>query len=375
MAPANLCILCATAAKLFGPQARCVFSSQISPLTLDVPSQTSAWRAVVRVLRSPVDSLSCALFPAPCCACGSPLLRFSRVPVCDACWDSLEVLSDISCCLCGEDLAVGPRSALHGDREFLCHLCSKVPPPFRRAVSAGTYRTTLRALIHSLKYDGMLPIADGLGRRLALAVLSLERQIGEATAANVPEKADDQLRLVGMPMGATGGQGGPKPVLVIPVPAHGSNRRFSHAELIASAAMRELRALRPEWKLAFAPALLERQRVTEGQAGLTPHQRRVNVRGAFRTPDPAALTQAHVLLIDDIYTTGATARACTRALLKAGAASVWVATVARAQFEHIVRPRLARLAETEGDSEVLGEDLPMQEDVAFWDSGKQHTVH
>ncbi|HEY0796223.1 MAG TPA: hypothetical protein VGD64_10620 [Acidisarcina sp.] len=253
------------------------------------------------------------------------------------------------------------------NREILCHLCSKVAPPFRRAINAGTYRTTLRALIHSLKYDGMLPIADGLGRRLARTFLSIEPEIREAMRTDGSRAVDDQLSLHAMSSPAVKA----KPMLVIPVPAHDSNRRFNHSTLIASAAVLELRALRRDWKMSFAPELLQRQRVTESQAGLTPHQRRVNVRGAFRTPNSAALQDAHILLIDDIYTTGATARACAKALLKTGAASVWVATVARAQFEHITRPQIARFEETSLNGRDLGEDLPMHEDVAFWDTRRK----
>ena len=72
-----------------------------------------------------------------------------------------------------------------------------------------------------------------------------------------------------------------------------------------------------------------RLRATESQAGLTPRQRRLNVRGAFSVSDPAAVTRKHVLVIDDILTTGATARAAAQALAQGRSGSVWVATLAR----------------------------------------------
>jgi predicted amidophosphoribosyltransferase len=87
----------------------------------------------------------------------------------------------------------------------------------------------------------------------------------------------------------------------------------------------------PQWRLTLAASTLMRLRATESQAGLTPRQRRLNVRGAFSVSDPSKVLMQNVLLVDDILTTGATARAAAQALLNAGAASVWVATLARAQ--------------------------------------------
>ncbi len=135
----------------------------------------------------------------------------------------------------------------------------------------------------------------------------------------------------------------PSEMLVVPVPLHRSRfalRGFNQARLLAENALGCLRKSHPEWRLTLASSTLMRLRATESQAGLSSRQRRVNVRGAFSVSDPAAVTLKHILLIDDIFTTGATARAAALALTKAGAASVWVATLARARrvTDHPLQP-------------------------------------
>ena len=107
--------------------------------------------------------------------------------------------------------------------------------------------------------------------------------------------------------------------------------------MLAGEALNWLRRTEPQWRLTLAASTLMRLRATESQAGLTPHQRRANVRGAFSVCDPHAVDSKHILLVDDILTTGATARAAAQALVRAGAASVWVATLARARRIGLMR--------------------------------------
>lgn len=161
----------------------------------------------------------------------------------------------------------------------------------------------MKQAIHALKYGGLRPAARPLGRMLAQAI------------AQLAAEASGEL-------------------LVVPVPLHRSKhaqRGFNQARSLAREAIVALRRTHPQWRLSLAPTTLMRLRPTESQAGLTPRQRRLNVKGAFSVSDPAAVTMKHVLLIDDILTTGATARAAADAVRRAGAASVYVATLARAR--------------------------------------------
>jgi ComF family protein len=246
------------------------------------------------------------------------------------------------CLRCSEDLGVASFGATQMSpfkpADQLCQPCRLAPPPFQRAVAYGGYAGNLRSLIHALKYDGMLPVAERLGGLLAQSLLKLQSEIaGEGTAEGIAQGIQDAL--------------------VVAVPMHDAKRKqrgFNHAELIAKAAVKTARSAQHGWTLRMAEGLLERRRATRSQAGLSPHQRRANLRGVFFAPDPQRLAGKTVLLIDDIYTTGATARACSQALRRGGAASVWVATVARPQREVFTAPRF--------------EEPPMEQDVAFWDS-------
>jgi ComF family protein len=178
-----------------------------------------------------------------------------------------------------------------------------VPPPFVRAVSAGVYEGSMRSAIHALKYDSIGAAARQLGRLLATAVEPISEDV-------------------------------PQGMLVVPVPLHGKRmkqRGFNQARRLASEAISVLARRHPLWKLELSARTLVRQRSTQSQAGLSPHKRRQNLRGAFFVSDVAGVQGRHILLVDDIFTTGATARACSRMLMEAGAASVYVATLARAQ--------------------------------------------
>ncbi len=195
-----------------------------------------------------------------------------------------------------------------------------------RAVAWGLYDDELREMLQGFKYEqGMEGVGGVLGRLLAEAMLLVE-----------PEAARE--------------------VMVVAVPLARGRRRergFNQVDRLLDAALPKVRRRAPEWRLVRVTDVLTRERETESQWGLTPRQRRTNVRGAFAVRDAERVRGREVMVVDDIYTTGATARECARVLLEAGAAKVWVATVSRAQEEQAAAWGGAR--EEEG--------------VAMWGSG------
>jgi len=266
-------------------------------------------RGPERVVRGVVDDFVTTFFPADCRVCGGPLLRAGLSPVCEGCLGGVALQTATLCGRCGEMLDLeGVRFAGQFPAEgLLCAPCRMAAPEFERAVAFGVYKDGLREMVHLLKYERMSAVARPLGGMLAQAVEMLE---GQAAA---------ELMVVAVPL----------------FPSKERQRGYNQAVLLADAAMAELEKIRPEWRLRAAHGMIRRVRDTESQFTLTPHGRRRNLKGAFAVRDGASLAGREVLLVDDIYTTGATARECARVLRRAGATKVWVATLARAQREMV----------------------------------------
>jgi ComF family protein len=242
------------------------------------------------------------LFPSNCRICSEPLLNISRLPVCPSCLDAIHPEAGKVCEVCSERVL---SSFAFSDENGLlrCPVCRRFERPFERSVAYGSYDGGLRELVHLLKFNGVRPATGVLGRMLVEAIVFLESAFA---------------------------QSGPEKVFVIPVPLFKDKRRgrgFNQSELIASAALKVYRSER----LQLATDILYRIRETHSQIGLTSHQRRENMRGAFAVSRPAQVTGRAVLLVDDVYTTGTTVTECARVLRRSGAAQVWVATVARTQ--------------------------------------------
>lgn len=248
------------------------------------PAAPSAWREWLTGL---VD----LAFPPFCPACRSRLGPGRRDPLCGTCWAALERITAPVCRLCGIPFA--RFTPADPDPGHLCAACRRRRPSFTYARSAARYGDVMREAIHAFKF----------GRRRALAA-PLGDLLAEAGVPSLPAVAVD---------------------LLIPVPLHPRRERergFNQSALLA-------RRLGRRWARPVATDVLARRVATSPQTELAAEERRRNVRGAFALARPAAVAGRHVLLIDDIMTTGATAAECAACLRRGGAASVGVLTVAR----------------------------------------------
>ena len=246
-----------------------------------------------RALKSATESLFCVLFPSNCRICRSALTNISALPVCDECLQRIAPLDGVLCSVCGEKL---PERYFEDEAGPRCVPCKHASPLFRKAVAYGAYDGTLRDLLHLFKYQHVRPAAALLGRLLNRAV------------------AETEL---------------PKNLLVVPVSLFRGKQRsrgFNQAEDIA----RNFVRCWTGGSIQLEVSALIRTRDTASQTGLTRHQRRSNMRGAFAVPQPEKVSGRNILIVDDVMTTGTTAGECARVLLRAGANQVFVATVARA---------------------------------------------
>jgi ComF family protein len=226
------------------------------------------------------------VFPALCPVCGGRSDDRTHRPFCAACWTGLPLWEDAGCVGCAR-LFVGLPAGSS------CEECRRSPPPFQWARAVGAYRDGLRAAIHALKFRGRVAVAA------PLAALLAERGAAAAASADA----------------------------VVPVPLHPvrlAERGFNQAELLAAPCARA-------WARPLVTGALVRTRPTRPQTELDAAERGANVAGAFAVRRPAALAGLRVLLIDDVLTTGATARAAARALREAGAATVGVLVLARVE--------------------------------------------
>jgi len=234
---------------------------------------------------SGADGLLDVVFPPACVGCAR-VLPGPGAFFCAECALQVEEVPSRAC----------PRCAEPGDfAPALCPRCEARRPPFSRSFAAFVHEGPIALAIHHFKYEDHPELALPLGALLA-------------------RKAKGFLPSA--------------PAHLCAVPIHDSRlyeRKFDHAQLLVE-------ELASRTGRAVLPFALRRTRATRRQVGLPEDERELNVAGAFAA-DEAAVAGRDVLLVDDVLTTGATARSAAHALRAAGAHDVQVLTLARARGE------------------------------------------
>jgi len=225
--------------------------------------------------------------PRLCLFCGAAVGEEAAVAVCPECEAQIEWVESPLCTCCGVVFA----SRDGADR--VCGDCRADPPPFTRARAAAIYEGPVATAIKLFKFN----------RQMAYLPV-MQHWLHRPPCRELVAAAD----------------------LLAPVPLHPrrlKSRGFNQSLLLAQG-------------FSEVPVVREavvRTRHTLPQVGLKARERRDNVKGAFAVPEPARVKGKNVLLVDDLFTTGATVRECARVLLKAGARRVEVLTVARARYD------------------------------------------
>ena len=252
--------------------------------TADDREGPSAIGRLRNVLRSGLRPLLNLALPPLCPSCHEPVRDAGAL--CPACWSKLNFIARPYCERLGIPFAYDPGPGI------LSMQAIADPPAYARARAVVRFDEVARDLVHALKYGDRLDIAPTLGRWMANA------------GAELLDGAD----------------------ALVPVPLHWRRlwaRRFNQSAALAQAisTVSDVPVLTP----------LRRRRATPQQVGLSRSERAQNVQGAFRVPAAARAEVAgrRLVLVDDVMTSGATTDACTRALLRAGAAQVDVLVFAR----------------------------------------------
>jgi ComF family protein len=221
------------------------------------------------------------LFPTVCGAC-----RRLGPMLCDDCRAAVEWLAEPICMSCGRPT---PFATLH------CHRCEQRPLPLNQIRAAVLFTDPVAQLIHLMKYEGYFALAESLADLMVTAWPRWQ------TAVNL--------------------------VLPIPLAAHRERKRgYNQSELLT-------RQLAQKMGWATSKTALKRTRYTRPQVGLDAEQRRRNLQNAF-TAEAAELDGKHILLVDDVCTTGATLVAAAEAITAVAApASISAYCLARASLD------------------------------------------
>ncbi len=237
---------------------------------------------VPRLLRDMYETAITFLYPAECRVCKEFLGATSTPYICNNCWQDIYFLEPPWCDICG-------TPSING----LCDTCAITPPRYGKLRSIAFYQTTLQQAIHFLKFEKKKVLARYL-IQLIEAHIPLECSISEYD-------------------------------FILPVPIHKKRlqeRGFNQATLLAN-------GIAKAGRVSVLRNTLVRKRHTVAQSSLDREARQQNIVGAFEVRDPDVIRGKQLLVIDDVFTTGATVHEAVSELWTADPAEVDVLTLAR----------------------------------------------
>ncbi len=222
------------------------------------------------------------LYPAKCRVCEA-FLEITSIPyICADCWHDIQFLEPPWCDICGTP-----------DVRGRCDECATAPPRYGKLRSIAFYQTTLQDAIHLFKFEKKQVLAEHL-IHLINAHIPIDCCIADYD-------------------------------FILPVPIHKKRLRergFNQATLLA-------KGIAQTEGVPVLTDTLVRHRHTVAQSSLGMEARQHNITGAFEVPNPEVIRDKRILIVDDVFTTGATIREAVNELWKADPAEVDVLTLAR----------------------------------------------
>lgn len=232
------------------------------------------------------------VFPLDCKICEKPIRESKGYSICEDCFKTIELIERPYCAKCGKPLI--PTDFFKQNREILCLDCKRKKYSFEFSRSTGIYDKVLKKCIHLFKYYGEKKLAKPLGKLMVDSLV----------------KNDEFKRKID---------------LIIPVPLHRNDlkkRGFNQSVLLGKVTGDYL-------SIPVRENVLIKKKLTPFQVNLSKKERKINILGAFSVEKPEEIKGKNILILDDVFTTGATVEECTKELMKARAKNIFVLTLAR----------------------------------------------
>lgn len=233
------------------------------------------------------------VFPLDCKICEKPIRESKGYSICEDCFKTIELIERPYCIKCGKPLLL--NEFFEQNREILCLDCKRKKYSFKFSRSVGIYNKALKKCIHLFKYYGEKRLAKPLGKLMVDYLLKNDE---------FENKFD----------------------LIIPVPLHkndlkkrGFNQSMSLSKIIED-----------YFSIPIGESILIKKKETPFQVSLLKKEREKNILNAFSVEKPEEIIGKNILILDDVFTTGATVEECAKELIKFRSKNIYVLTLARA---------------------------------------------